>query len=76
MGKTQLGNGYVIENKIVPKGKGASHKILYEYYLDSLTFQDHYYSNKEISSLEIGDSIQLEISIDHPEKNRIVGYYK
>lgn len=76
MGETVKVNGYIIENKIVPLGKSATHQIDFEYFINGSTYKDHYYTRKYISTLSKGDSLILEVSINNPSKCKVVGYYR
>ncbi|MEO9967264.1 MAG: hypothetical protein ABJF11_15805 [Reichenbachiella sp.] len=75
MGETQKVTAYVIQNNIVPHGRGVTHKIEYQYTFNSRVFQDYYYTNKRLSSLVVGDSIIIKVSIRFPSQNQITGTF-
>lgn len=75
LGETSIMTAYVTGNNIVPHGRGATHKIDYEYSFNNKKYSDHYYSNKRISRVSVGDSLKIEVSIHQPHKNKIISYY-
>ena len=76
MGKTQRVNGYIIKKNLIPNGRNVIYRLDFRYSFNQKNYSDHYLSNKNISTLSIGDSIILEVSISDPSKCRVKGYYK
>ena len=70
IGKTTIVTAFVTRDKIIPKGKGATHQLAYCYTFNDEEHCDHYYSNKAMARLYKGDSIKLEISILQPSKKQ------
>lgn len=75
MGETQKVSAHVIDNKIVPHGKSVTHMITYQYTVDNQVYEDHYYTNRELSRLAIGDSIVVQVSVWFPSNNKVTGMY-
>lgn len=74
MGETRRLNGYILKKEIVPYGRRASYRIDFEYVVNNTSYKDYYFS-RHAFELNEGDSLILKVSIDSPEKCKVIGFY-
>tara|TARA_R110002051_G_C8427583_1_gene452925 strand:- start:2 stop:406 length:405 start_codon:yes stop_codon:yes gene_type:complete len=74
--KTKIVKAEIIETKMVHIGKGYYHQMLiFEYEYNNQKFKGEKTIGKRVGLKKIGDILQLKISIENPERNKVLRYY-
>ena len=75
--ETNLVKAEIVETKMVHAGSGYYYqKISFEYTFNNQKYEGERKIGKRVGRKKIGDFIKLKISIENPERNKILGYYK
>mgnify|MGYP006132577093 CR=1 FL=1 len=74
--ETKIIKAEIIETKMVHFGKGYYYqKLIFEYEFNNKKFNGEKTIGKRVRLRKVGDLIQLKISIENPERNKVLGYY-
>ncbi|MCB0402453.1 MAG: DUF3592 domain-containing protein [Flavobacteriales bacterium] len=66
----------IIDERFWHFGRGYYYQeITYEYEVDGKTYSGKHNVGRRQGKKEVGDKVQVEYSVNNPEKNELVGYY-
>lgn len=57
------------------KGIGRYQEVTYYYSVNDSTYTDKFI-NKKYGIQKVGDALSIEYSVNNPQKNKVVGFYK